>query len=73
MSGTNGAMKGLSRETIAGLMAGGRSRNAYGPKLIEFVDSDEPAIDVKEVWSMEFSAKESSTLYQGFIDRKSVV
>lgn len=71
-SPTNGAtnngsgMKGLSPELILKLMAKGRSRNTYGPKLIEFVESDEAAINPREVWPVEFTGKEASTLYQGF-------
>jgi hypothetical protein len=62
---TNGIV-GLSPELIAKLMASGRNRNFYGPKLLEFVESDEAGIAVKEVWPVEMSEKEASTIYQGF-------
>lgn len=66
-SNGNGAtsMTGLPPELIAKLMAG-RTRNAYGPKLEEFIASDEPAINPREVWPLEFKEKDSSALYQGF-------
>ena len=57
---------GIDPTLIAELIAGSRGRNMYGPKLVEFCDSDEPAIDVVEAWPMEFNGKESTTLYQGF-------
>lgn len=59
-------MKGLDLTDIQALMATSRSRNTYGPKLMEFIESDEAAIDVAEVWPTEFGGKESTTLYQGF-------
>lgn len=69
MSDSNGvpAMKGLSADIISQLMANSRSKNTYGPKLIEFVESDEAAINPAEVWPIEFGKKEASTLYQGFL------
>lgn len=69
MSEFNGspAMKGLSADVISQLMANSRSKNTYGPKLVEFVESDEAAINPAEVWPIEFGKKESSTLYQGFL------
>jgi hypothetical protein len=63
---TQQAMKGLSPDLINSLMAGSRTRNAYGPKLKEFMDSDEAAINVAEVWPVEFGGKKATTLYQGF-------
>lgn len=63
----SGEMKGISAELITSLMANGRSRNSYGPKLMEFYNSDEPAINVAEVWPLEFAQKEASALYQGFL------
>ena len=59
------AIKGLDNATIVSLMGKGRARNAYAPKLQIFLDSDEPAVDVKDVWP-EFAAKQATTLYQGF-------
>ena len=69
MSDSNGvpAMKGLSADIIGQLMANSRSKNTYGPKLVEFVESDEAAINPAEVWPIEFGKKEASTLYQGFL------
>lgn len=60
-------IKGLPPELISKLMSSGRAVNAYGPKLAEFVESDEPGIDPREQWSLEFSGKKTSTLYQGFM------
>lgn len=60
-------VKGLPNDLIAKLMAGGRTRNAYGPQLKIFAESDEPAINVKEVWPLLYAAKEAGTLYQGFV------
>lgn len=57
---------GLSTEDIAALLSSSRTRNAYAPKIIEFDDSDDAAINVREAWPTEFSAKNASTLYQGF-------
>lgn len=59
-------MKGLSSDLINSLMANTRQRNAYGPKLVEFCESDEAAIDPAEVWPVEFGGKKATTLYQGF-------
>jgi hypothetical protein len=58
---------GLSNEKITELMGAGRARNAYGPKLVTFMESDEAAINPVEVWPIEFQAKQASTLYQGFL------
>lgn len=58
---------GLSSEKITELMGAGRARNAYGPKLVTFMESDEAAINPVEVWPIEFQAKQASTLYQGFL------
>jgi len=60
------AMKGLPDQFINELMANTRSRNVYGPKLVEFCESDEAAINPAEVWPVEFAGKKASTLYQGF-------
>lgn len=59
-------MKGLSSDAVAELMANTRTRNAYGPKLLEFCESDEAAINPAEAWPMDFGSKKASTLYQGF-------
>ena len=71
MSDGNGAtpkpMTGLSADVISQLMANSRSKNTYGPKLVEFVNSDEAAINPADVWPIEFGKKESSTVYQGFL------
>lgn len=60
------AMKGLPDEFINELMATSRSRNVYGPKLLDFCESDEAAINPAEVWPIEFGNKKATTLYQGF-------
>jgi hypothetical protein len=59
-------LKGLSSDLIADLMANSRTRNAYGPKLVEFCNSDEAAINPAEAWPTEFGGKKTTTLYQGF-------
>lgn len=59
-------MKGLPSDLITSLMAKSRQHNAYGPKLLEFVNSDEAAINPAETWPLEFSGKKATTLYQGF-------
>lgn len=56
---------GLSQDLIANLLANTRTRNAYGPKLVEFLDSDEAGVNPVEVWP-EFAGKKATTLYQGF-------
>jgi hypothetical protein len=57
---------GISVDLIAELMANSRNRNVYGPKLIEFMESDEAGINPAEVWPLECNGKASS-VYQGFI------
>lgn len=57
---------GLPADFISELMANSRQRNAYGPKLLEFLQSDEAAINPRDVWPAEFANKKSSTMYQGF-------
>lgn len=57
----------LSMDEITKLVAGGRARNAYGPKLASFYEGDDAAINPAEFWPVEFGAKEASTLYQGFL------
>lgn len=59
-------MQGLPPEMIADLMANSRSRGIYGPKLLEFCESDEPAINPAESWPLEFHNKKASSLYQSF-------
>ena len=58
--------KGLDASMIKSLMAQSRSRDTYGPKLLEFVESDEAGINPRDVWPLEFGEKKSSALYQGF-------
>lgn len=65
-NGNTPSMKGLSADLITQLMQSSRSRNTYGPKLAEFIESDEAAINPADVWPLEFGGKEASTLYQGF-------
>lgn len=59
--------KGLSQSEIDDLLANNRTRNQYGPYLYQFVDSDEAAVNVVDVWP-ELKVKTISTLYQGFIN-----
>jgi hypothetical protein len=64
-------MEGISNDLIAELLAKGRTRNQYGPKLLEFCESDEAAINPRDVWPIEFGNKNTSTMYQGF--RKAMI
>ncbi len=57
--------KGLEDADILALMAT-RTRNQYAPKAVEFLKSDEKAINVKDVWPLEFGEKSAASLYQGF-------
>ena len=68
MTSTNGkTLAGvLDLDQITELLGKGRTRGGYEAKLGEFVESDEPAINVAETWSIEFGKKPASTLYQGF-------
>lgn len=59
-------MEGLSPDLIAELLTKGRQRNQYGPKLLEFMSSEEAAINPRDVWPAEFKNKQTTTLYQGF-------
>lgn len=59
-------MNGLSEDQIKDLLGKARGRNVYGPKLIEFMESDEAAINPKDTWPAEFQNKSASALYQSF-------
>lgn len=68
MSENNGTKKlagGLPPELINTLLAKSKTRNQYGPKLVEFDASDEAAVNVVDAWP-EFAEKNTATLYQGF-------
>lgn len=58
---------GLNPAELQKLLASGRSRNMYGPKLVEFEQSSEAAVDVLSIdhWH-DLKGKEPATLYQGF-------
>jgi hypothetical protein len=58
---------GLPPELIEKLMGESRQRNTYGPKLLDFINSDEAGINPAEAWPLEFGKKNASTLYQGFL------
>lgn len=64
-----GTMKGaLTPDMIEAILGKSRSRNVYGPKLLEFVnESDEAGINPREAWPTEFKSKQASTMYQGFM------
>jgi hypothetical protein len=64
---TSGNFVGLSAEDIERLMGESRQRNTYGPKLLDFLNSDEAGINPAEAWPLEFGKKNASTLYQGFL------
>jgi len=68
MTSTNGkTLAGvLDLDQITELLAKGRTRGLYEAKLGEFVESDEPAINVAETWPIELGKKPATTLYQGF-------
>lgn len=65
--GTNGTpLKGLPADMITDLMGKSRTRNQYGPKLVEFDASDEAGVNPAEAWPLDFGNKSAGTLYQGF-------
>lgn len=51
---------------IKALMGTGRVRGLYDAKLVEFENSDDPAINVAETWPIEMGQKPATTIYQGF-------
>lgn len=57
---------GLSNDQIAALYAKRRVKGLYEDKLMELMESDEPAIDPADSWPVEFSNKSATTMYQGF-------
>jgi len=59
-------LKGLSLDEISTILSTSRTRNMYGPKLLEFLESDEAAINPQDAWPTEFKDKKVTTLYQGF-------
>lgn len=59
-------MTGLTPDQIAEILGKSRGRNVYGPKLIEFMESDEAAINVAETWPIEFGEKSATAMYQSF-------
>lgn len=59
------AMKGLSPDFIMELQKNSKTKNQYGPLVLEFANSDEAAVNPREVWP-ELSEKKSAALYQGF-------
>jgi hypothetical protein len=61
-------MKGLDPAMITELMGNTRSRNTYGPKLLDFINSDEAAINPAENWPIDFGNKKATALYQGFLN-----
>lgn len=60
-------MQGLNSDFISELMSSGRARNQYGPPTLEFLNSDEPGINPREVWPHLFASHKAPTLYQGFV------
>lgn len=59
-------MNGMTEDQIRELLGKSRGRNTYGPKLVEFMESDEAAINPKDAWPAELSNKSASALYQSF-------
>lgn len=57
--------KGLPPELITKLMSESRTA-AYGPRLLEFVESDEAGINPREAWPVEFKGKTATAIYQSF-------
>jgi len=73
MAGTNGRsngtsteLKGLPPELIKALMGKGRARGVYGPRLKQFAESDEAAINPRESWPLEFEGKTALAMTQSF-------
>lgn len=60
-------MKGaLDNDKITALLQNTKTKNAYGPQLLEFLESDEAAINPREAWPHLYGTKSAATLYQGF-------
>jgi hypothetical protein len=60
-------LKGLDHDFINTLMASSRQHNVYGPKLLVFMESDEPGINPRESWPLEFpDEKSTQTIATGF-------
>lgn len=68
MDANSNPIKGLDPKMIAELMGNTRSRNVYGPKLLDFLNSDEAAINPAETWPIDFGTKKATALYQGFLN-----
>src|SRR5262245_61537901 len=68
MAGTNGhkVLKGLDAARIAELRKGRRARNVYGPRLVDFMESDEAGVIPAETWPLDFEGKNASSIYQSF-------
>jgi len=60
-------LNGLDHDFILNLVGETRQRNLYGPKLMDFIESDEAAINPAETWPIEFGQKNAATMYQGFL------
>lgn len=58
---------GLDLDFINKLMVSGNKRNQYGPKVVDFDNSDEGGVNVVSAWP-EFAEKSPETLYQGFMN-----
>jgi hypothetical protein len=60
-------MKGLSSNEVAELLATAKGRKGiYGPKLMEFFNGDELAINPRDVWPEEFAKVKIANLSQNF-------
>lgn len=47
---TNGQMEGLDNDFLMSILASGKDRNVYGPKIVEFDELGVNGVDVLERW-----------------------
>jgi len=62
----NGSPNKMTPELIAKLLAGKGSRGIYTAKFKNFRESDEPAVNVRDLAPLEFKESKVTALYQGF-------
>lgn len=67
MTSTNGNTGGgLSFAEINDILANGKGKNVYAPKLKTFLDSDEAGINPRSYWATELGTKSPSAVFQSF-------
>jgi hypothetical protein len=59
-------LKGLSISEVRDLLSKGKSRNIYGPCVLEFINSDEAGVNPREAWPINFETTKASAMYQSF-------